>query len=271
MAEASKYRIESVSRATDVLGAFLRPPHRFGLAELTAGTGLTKNQTFRMLQTLLLSGFVVQDGDTKTYRLGARLVELASVAVHGSDLVRVAAPVLDALTRRTGETVNLITLHDDRTAICVDKRDSPQALRITARVGARFPLHAGASPKVLLATSSPDAIADYVQRCQPFRRFTPNTITDPAALLTELDRIRDQGYAVSHEEMDHGICSIAAPVRDRDGAVVAGLSVAAPTIRTDPAERRHRIAAVREAAAEITIRLTGATAPAAAPDLSSNI
>lgn len=256
VAEASRYRIESVSRATEILCAFLRPPHRFGLAELTLLTGLTKNQTFRMLQTLALAGFVVQDGETKTYRLGSRLVDLAAVAVHGSGLVRAAAPVLDALADETGETVNLITRLDDRTAVCVDKRDSPQALRITASIGARFALHAGASPKLLLAYSPPAVIEAYLRECQPFPAFTANTITDPAALLAELDRIRAQEYAVSNEEMDQGISSIAAPVRDHAG-VVAGLSIAAPTIRSGPAARRRNVAAVRAAAEQVSARLLG--------------
>lgn len=257
MADATRYRIESVTRATDLLGAFLRPPHRFGLADLTVGTGMTKNQTFRLLQTLTLSGFVVHDRGTKTYRLGSRLVDLAAVAVHGSDLVRVAAPILDMLARQTGETVNLIIKHDDQSAICVDKRDSLQSLRITATVGGRFPLHAGASPKLLLAYSSPAAIETYLRDGQPLQSFTPKTVTNPNDLRTELERVREQGYAVSSEEMDLGVCSIAAPIKNPAGDVVAGLSVAAPTIRTGPDQRRSTVDAVRAAANLVTDRFRG--------------
>ncbi len=254
-AEPAKYRIESVSHAAEVLCAFLRPPHRFGVTELTNGLGLTKNHTFRILQTLMLSGLVVQDPVTKSYRLGPRLVDLASVAVHGSSLVPTAAPVLDALARQTKETVNLITRLDAHSAICVDKRDSPWMLQITASIGARFALHAGASPKLLLAFSPAAEIETYFRECQPLAAFTANTLTDPAALRTELERIRARGYALSDEEMDRGVCSIAAPIRDRTGSVVAGVSVAAPTIRCGPDERRRTTAAVRAAAHEISARL----------------
>lgn len=257
-AETAKYRIESVSHAAEVLCAFLRPPHRFGVTELTNGVGLTKNHTFRILQTLMLSGFVVQDPATKSYRLGPRLVDLASVAVHGSNLVPTAAPVLDALAHQTKETVNLITRLDARSAMCVDKRDSAWALRITASVGARFALHAGASPKLLLAFSPQAEIDAYLRECHPLAAFTDNTITDPGILLAELERIRARGYAVSDEELDRGICSIAAPIRDRTGGVIAGVSVAAPTIRCGPDERRRNIAAVRAAAHEISARLAHA-------------
>jgi len=256
--DAAKYRIDSVSRATEILGAFLRPPHRFGLAELTATTGVTKNQAFRMLRTLMLAGFVVQDGETKTYRLGSRIVDLAAVAVHGSSLVHAAAAVLDALAAETGETVNLITRLDDRSAICVDHRESRRRLRITASVGARFALHAGSCPKLLLAFAPPPAIEAYLRNGRPFPRFTPNTITDSTRLRAELDRIAARGYAISDEEIDEGVCSIAAPVRDAAGAVIAGVSVAAPTIRSGPADRQRNTDAVRAAARRISARMGGA-------------
>lgn len=255
--DASKYRIDSVSRATDILCAFLRPPHRFGLTELTDATGLTKNQAFRMLRTLMPAGFVVQDGETKTYRLGSRIVDLAAVAVHGSGLVHAAAPVLDALAAETGETVNLITRLDDRAAICVDHRDSRQRLRITASVGARFALHAGSCPKLLLAFSPRPTIEAYLRDCSPFPAFTANTITDPILLRAELDRIASRGYAISNEEIDEGVCSIAAPVRHESGAVIAGVSVAAPTIRSGPDDRQRNTDAVRGAARRISARLGG--------------
>ncbi len=74
--EVSKYHIESVARAAQLLCAYLRPPHRFGVTELSNITGLTKNQTFRILQTLMPLGFVLQDSATKEYLLGPRLISL---------------------------------------------------------------------------------------------------------------------------------------------------------------------------------------------------
>lgn len=252
--DAEKYRIESVYRAAEMLCAFLQPPHRFGVTELSAQTGLTKNQVFRILQTLLPVGFVIQDAETRAYRLGPRIVDLAAVAVHGSSLVHAAAPILDALARETGETVNLVTRLDGQTAICVDKRDSQWTLQITAQIGARFALHAGSSPKLLLAFAPPEVIAAYL-RDVPLTSFTPRTITDPDTLRVTLAAIREQGYVVSVEEVDPGVCSIAAPIRDASGAVIAGVSVAAPTIRCGPEQRQRNITAVLSAAAAITRRL----------------
>jgi DNA-binding IclR family transcriptional regulator len=252
---ATKYRIESVARAADLLCVFLQPPHRFGVTELSAMTGLTKNQVFRILQTLMPSGFVVQDPETKVYRLGPRLIDLAAVAVHGTSLVHIAAPVLDQLAERTGETVNLVTRLDNRWAICIDKRESAQRLRITARVGARFALHVGSSPKLLLAYSPPESIEAYLRACTPLTRFTERTITDPDVLRAELERIRQQGYVISNEELDPGVCSIAAPIHDHTGQVIAGISVAAPTFRLGPEQHQATIEAVLWAGREISRRL----------------
>ncbi|MDI3341651.1 MAG: IclR family transcriptional regulator [Sphaerobacter sp.] len=250
-----KYRIESVARAAELLCAFLQPPHRFGVTELSNAAGLTKNQTFRILQTLIPLGFVVQDPETKAYRLGPRLISLAAVAVHGSSLVHVAGPVLDQLAEQTGETVILTARLDPYSAICVDKRESTRTLAITARVGAEFALHAGATPKLLLAFSSPEHIEAYLRDRAPLTRFTERTITDPAQLKATLAEIRRQGYVVSVEELDRGVCSIAAPIRDHTGEVVAGVSVAAPTIRQGPDARLATIEAVVWAGREISRRL----------------
>jgi DNA-binding IclR family transcriptional regulator len=252
-----KYTIASVQRAVRLLGAFLEPPHRFGVSELSRRLDQTKNQTFRLLQTLVDEGVVVMDASTKKYSLGYRMLELGSVAQRSSPLVVAASPVLDDLARETGETINLGALADDVSAICLDKRESPRMLQITARVGRRFPLHAGAISKLLLAHLPEERIARFFELACPLPRFAPRTRVDPDDLRAELAEIRRQGYAVSDEDLDQGACSVAAPIRDRDGRVVAGLSIASPSTRFGPAERERARAAVVAAGAEVSARLRG--------------
>lgn len=255
VAVENKYQIQSVMRATVLLNAFLEPPHRFGVTELSRATKLTKNQTFRLLQTFLSANYVVQDPQTKTYSLGYRLVELGAAAQRGSTLTQAAAPVLDALAEQTGETVHLVKRADERSAICLDKRDSRWALQISARVGGRFPLHVGSTPKLLLAYAPEDVIDSYLNGDTPLTRFTPKTRTEPDDLRAELERIREQGFAQSEEELDPGVCSIAAPVRGRCGEVIAAVSVAAPITRVGLIERRRITEAVLAGAGEISRRL----------------
>ncbi|HET9016733.1 MAG TPA: IclR family transcriptional regulator [Thermomicrobiaceae bacterium] len=258
---AEKYRVESVARAVVLLGAFLRPPHRFGVTELSKATKLTKNQTFRLLQTLVQERLVVQDPDTRAYALGYRLVELGAVASTGSTLVQIANPVLDRLAAETGEAVNLVVRDDELSAISVDKRESRWRLQISARVGTRFDLHAGGTTKVLLAFSPPEAIERYIMERSPLKRFTPTTITDPDELRAELATIREQGYAVSDQDLDPGVCTVAAPIYSLTDEVFAAVSVAAPVTRFGPKERCRYAKATVAAAREISLRY-GAFGPA---------
>ena len=253
--ETGRYLIASVQRAIAVLRVFLQPPHQFGLTEISKLTGQTKNQTFRLLQTLADEGVVVMEPDTKRYSLGYRMLEWGTVAHKSSPLVVAVSPVMDALADTISETVVLTTLADEVTAICIDKRESSQVLQISARMGKRVPLHAGAGSKCLLAHSTPEFIECFVQRASPLRRFTDRTITDPSELLVELAQIRAQGYSVSDEDLDEGACSIAAPIRNHKGETIAAISIASPKSRFGRDEMQRNREAVIAAAKEASTHL----------------
>jgi DNA-binding IclR family transcriptional regulator len=128
-------------------------------------------------------------------------------------------------------------------------------LQISARVGKRVPLHAGAGSKCLLAHSTPQLIERFVQRASPLPRFTDRTITDPSLLMDELAQIRTQGYSVSDEDLDEGACSIAAPILNHKGEVVAAISIASPKSRFGCDEMHRNRQAVIAAAKEASSRL----------------
>lgn len=253
--ELGRYRIASVQSAIAVLRVFLQPPHQFGLTEISKLAGQTKNQTFRLLQTLADDDVVIMDPDTKRYSLGYRMLEWGVVAQKGSPLVVALSPVMDRLARDSRETIVLTTLADDVSAICIDKRESSQILQISATVGRRIPLHAGAGSKCLLAHSGPDFIERFIAQAAPFERYTRQTITDPQALLSELATIREQGFSVSDEDLDEGACSIAAPIFNHAGACIAAISIASPKSRfgDDDAQRNRQavIVAAHEASGHL--------------------
>lgn len=254
-ATTDRYKVASVQRAIALLGAFLQPPHRFGVTELSRLTGQTKNQTFRLLQTLADDGLVVMDPDSKRYSLGYRLLEWGVVAQKSSPLVIAVSPVLDRLARGTNETLVLTALADDVSAICIDKRESSQLLQISAKVGRRIPLHAGAGAKCLLAFSTPEFIDRFIDRASPFQRFTANTITTVDALKAELSLIRERGFSISDEDFDEGACSIAAPIRDHRRDVVATVSIASPKTRFREGDVARNKQAVITAANDVTDQL----------------
>jgi DNA-binding IclR family transcriptional regulator len=250
-----RYNVSSVQSAIALLDAFLHPPHQFGVTELSRMAGQTKNQTFRLLQTLADDGVVVMDADTKRYSLGYRMLEWGTVAQKSSPLVVAMSPVMDKLASTISETVVLTTLADDVSAICIDKRESSQVLQISAKVGKRVPLHAGAGSKCLLAHNTPQFIERFVQRASPLPRFIDRTVTDPSLLMEELAQIRTQGYSVSDEDLDEGACSIAAPILSNKGEVVAAISIASPKSRFGCDEMHRNRLAVIAAAKEASSRL----------------
>lgn len=250
-----RYSVSSVQSAIALLEAFLRPPHQFGLTELSRMTGQTKNQTFRLLQTLADDRVVIIDPETKRYSLGYRMLEWGIVAQRSSPLVKAVSPVMDRLANDIQETIVLTALADEVSVICIDKRESSQALQISARVGRRIPLHAGAGSKCLLAYSTAEFIERFIEQTSPLPRFTARTVTDPGHLKDELRQIREQGYAVSDEDIDEGACSIAAPIRDSWGEAIAAVSVACPKTRFRDADIARNKQAVMEAADDVSRQL----------------
>jgi DNA-binding IclR family transcriptional regulator len=251
----TRYSVSSVQSAIALLDAFLHPPHQFGLTELSRMTGQTKNQTFRLLQTLADDRVVTIDPETKRYSLGYRVLEWGVAAQRSSPLMKAVSPVMDRLANDIQETVVLTTLADEVSAICIDKRESSQALQISARVGRRIPLHAGAGSKCLLAHSTVGFIERFIEQASPLARFTARTITDPGHLRDELRHIQEQGYAVSDEDIDEGACSIAAPIRDNRGDVIAAVSIACPKTRFREADAARNKQAVTEAADDVSQQL----------------
>lgn len=257
VSHSDRYRILSVQRAAQLLSAFLTEPHEFGVSELSRMLGQTKNQTFRLLQTLVDEELVIFDLVSKRYRLGYRVVELGVIARRKLPLVAAAAPVMDRLARESGETVNLTTLADDVSAICLDTRESTHQLQIQARVGGRSALHAGAITKLLLANSTDAFVSRYIDLASPLTPFTPCTITDAEVLWEEVREIRRQGHAISDEDLDLGAYSIAAPIRNGTGEVVAGISIAAPKSRLDDDQLDDVLTLVVRAADDISRKLRG--------------
>lgn len=251
----SKYTVASVKRAMELIDVFLEPPHEYGVTMLSQMTGQTKNQTYRLLQTFLNHNVVTLDESTKKYSMGHRILEWGVVAQKSSPIAKVAASSMDQLSRDIGETVVLTTLADEHSGICIDKRESNQALQISARIGMRVPLHAGAGSKCLLANSPTTLWDAYLSQDRALVRYTDKTLTDPEMFRAELIEILERGYSVSDEDLDAGACSIAAPIFDFRHKVVASISIASPKTRFGPEEFERNRQAIVKAAEDISRKL----------------
>ncbi|WP_163849547.1 IclR family transcriptional regulator [Pseudooceanicola aestuarii] len=244
------YTISSVDRALRMLEALADNPGS-GVTELAAATGCTKSQTFRLLFTLEARGFVTKDADRR-YTLGFRAMLLGDQARRQSRLIAAAEPFLHELYDRLRENV-LLLVRDGLNSVCILLRSSPDPDQIFAQVGRHGPLYAGGGPKVLLAHARQD-IQDAVLEGE-MQAFTDGTIRDPDVLRSLLDQIRRDGWTISEGELDLHKCSVAAPVRDASGMVIAALSVTGAADRLRDTLRTETRDALVSASGRLSVAL----------------
>jgi IclR family transcriptional regulator, KDG regulon repressor len=248
----SSGRLSSVRNAARVLKEFSRTDRELGVTQLARRLDLAVSTVHRLLATLCDEGLLERGQASGTYRLGLKMYELGVTVFPNLDLHDAARPVLASLRQSTGETVQMGVL-DHLEVVYIERLESPQTLRMFNQTGHRLPAHATSTGKVLLAYLPPEVLRQRLLDWQP-TRLTPHTIVDQRALLEELRRVAERGWAQNLEEGAPGAASVAAPVRDEDGQVIAALSVVGPISRARQALPRHR-AAVVDAARLISTRI----------------
>ena len=219
---------QSLDRALTVLDELADGPRN--LDQLAERTGVHKSTVLRLLRTLEARRFVQRSG-ARDYRLGTSLFELAYRALDERDVRRSVEPAARELNLATGHTVHLAS-YEDGEVTYIDKYESRHNVRMYSRIGRRAPLHCTAVAKVLLADLPPDERARLAAGLD-YPKLTANTITTPRALLAELARVAERGYAVDDAEHEEFIHCVAAPVRGPHGAVLAALSLSAPKVLLD--------------------------------------
>jgi DNA-binding IclR family transcriptional regulator len=219
-------RVQSIERAFDVLDALADGP--IGVTEVAERSRLPKSTAARMLASLAREGAVEQvPGDTR-YRLGSRLATLAAGILPTRSLARLARPSLVDLAADVGEAAGL-SVPDGDLVHYIDQVDTPNPVSVRDWTGSRLPMHAVSSGQVLLAFRPTAALERYLQH--PLERFTEVTLVDPDALRERLREVRRDGYAWAREEFDRGISSVAAPIADASGEVIAAVHLHGPSYR----------------------------------------
>lgn len=218
--------VQSIRRAFDVLGALGDGP--LGVTDVADRAGLPKSTAARLLATLVGEGAVEQvPGDT-SYRLGPRLITLSAGFSLARSLAAIARPMLIDLAEASGEAAGL-AVPDGDLVHYIDQVDTVQPVLVRDWTGARAPLHAVSSGQVLLAFRTPAAIERYLER--PMERFTRRTLADADAVRERLREVRRRGFAWAIEEFDADITSVAAPIADASGEVIAAVHVHGPSYR----------------------------------------
>ncbi|MFF3490381.1 IclR family transcriptional regulator [Streptomyces sp. NPDC002795] len=224
--------VQSVDRAVSVLQILaVRGP--CGVTEIAGQLGVHKTTVFRLLATLEARGLVEQGAGRGRYRIGHPLTELAAAAAKNTDLFLLSRPVCQELAQSAGDTVN-VSVREGRDVVTVGQVAGEASIASVDWVGRRCPLHASAAGKVFLAHPAPDRHGRLPAELPVggrLERYTPRTITRREHLAKELAAVRERGYAVSFEEYEIGLVSLAAPVRALDDTVVAAVTLAGPAFR----------------------------------------
>lgn len=242
--------VQSVDRALTILEVLARVGEA-GVTEVAAELGVHKSTAFRLVATLEAHRLVEQSEDRGKYRLGVGVLRLAGATSARLDVVQEARPVCRQLAADTGETVNLAVLSES-SALYLDQVAGSSALQSHNWVGQHIPLHATSNGKVLLSGLDQPALDAVLGKLSS---YTPLTITKKSLLVEELDRVREQGYAVAVDELEVGLAAAAAPIRNAHGDVVASMSVSGPTFRLTEERIGTVVKQLVEAALEVSHRL----------------
>ena len=239
---------QSVRKAITLLRATAEDRNA-NVSSLARTAGLPRATALRMIQTLEQEGFLLRIPGDDRVLLGPELLRLARNTDEQLLLREVSRPIIADLVGTIRETVTLSVIAPDGGLDLVDQVDGPAQLRPQSWVGQRFPMHASASGKVLLATYDEERLQRYL--LEPLPRFTTSTITTADALRAELDGVREQGYAVTMDEEEEGLAGISTGIHGDGDQLLGVLTVGGPTQRLDRQRGRHAVDHLLRAAGQI--------------------
>jgi DNA-binding IclR family transcriptional regulator len=245
--------VQSIERAFAIAEEVARNREGIGLAELSKRVGLHNSTTFHLVKTMVQLGYVSQLADSRKYRIGRRMFTLAAGAMDEIELVSVATPVLEKLTRATGEYSHF-AIRSGEQVVVVAKIAGTGIFQMVDRTGAVRPAHATALGKVLLAALSPSQLDRFLATCE-LRKFTAKTIVEKDALLREIEEVRRKGLAFDDGEFDPEARCVAVPVRDFTGRVAGAIGMSGPMWRLSLQALQEKSKYVREAAVELSAEL----------------
>ncbi|MEV5318280.1 IclR family transcriptional regulator [Streptomyces sp. NPDC052687] len=243
--------VKSAARTVELLELLTaRGDRPARLQELADALGVPRSSMYALLQTLISRGWVRTDITGSLYGIGIRALLTGTGYLDSDPRVRLVRPYLDEASDALGETVHLGRL-DGRDVAYLATRESHEYLRTISRVGRRFPAHAGALGKALLAERPDDQLPD-----EPYAALTPRTRTTRASLAADLAEVRARGYAIDREEGVPGIVGFGFALR-YDSPAQDAISCSVPVVRLTPGHEERIVAVMREVRAKIE-----ATAPA---------
>jgi DNA-binding IclR family transcriptional regulator len=242
--------VQSLGRAFAILEAVARHRDGIGLADLTRSVGLHNSTTFHLAKTMVALGYLRQAKDSKRYRIGRPLFALAASALDEIEMVDLATPVLEELSRETGESSHFAVRMGDAVVV-IARTGGPGAFQLADRVGVVRPAHCTALGKIILASLSDDQLKRFLDRVE----LTPSTaksITDASALRREVAEVRRSGVAHDEGEFNIEVRCIAVRVEDFTGQVAGALGISGPIWRQAGRGQQAKVKALQAAASRLS-------------------
>lgn len=242
--------VQSIGRAFAILEEVARNRDGIALADLSKRVGLHNSTTFHLVKTMVSLGYIRQIKESKRYRIGRPLFALAASALDEMEMVSMATPVLDDLSRETGESSHFASRMSDAVVVMA-RTPGPGAFQLTDRVGVVRPAYCTALGKVILAALRPDQLDRYLDRIE-LKALTSKTITSPQRLRRELQDVRRAGIAFDDGEFNNEVRCAAMPVYDFSGQVVGAIGISGPVWRLSIQALQNKARDLSEAAKQLS-------------------
>ena len=242
--------VQSLGRAFSILEEVARHRDGIGLAELSKQVGLHNSTAFHLAKTMVSLGYIRQERDTKRYRVGRPLFALAASALDEIEMVNLATPIMEDLSRETGESSHFAVRMGDAVVV-IARTSGPGAFQLTDRVGVVRPAHCTALGKIILAALRPDQLKRFLERVE-LKPSTKKSITEPAVLLREIAEIRRSAIAFDDGEFNPEVRCVAVPVYNFTGDVIGALGISGPVWRMTDQVLQSREKIVQAAATRLS-------------------
>jgi len=220
------------------------------LADLRKLVGPHNSTTFHLAKTLVSLGYLRQERDSKRYRVGRPLFALAASALDEIEMVNLATPILEDLSRESGESGHFAVRMGDAVVV-IARTSGPGAFQLTDRVGVVRPAHCTALGKIMLASLRPDQLKRFLERVE-LKPSTKKSITDPAVLLRDIAEIRRSAIAFDDGEFNAEVRCVAVPVYNFTGEVIGALGISGPIWRMTDQVLQSRAKLVQSAAGRLS-------------------
>ena len=247
--------VQSFARGLEVIRSFNASVSQQTLSEVAANTGLSRAGARRILLTLQTLGYVESDG--RLFRLTPRILDLGFAYLSSLPIWNLAEPTMEALADRVHESCSAAVL-DGLDVVYVLRVHTHKIMSTNLGVGSRLPAFWTSMGRVLLAALPEDEVLRRLQQTAPRQRFTQHTLLDDEGLLASIQQTREQGWSLVNQELEEGLISIAAPLKNRAGQTVAALNISGQANRTSAQMMQEQFLPALLQATRAISRLLGA-------------